>query len=485
MKRIALFLILAGTLAAQERRLRVLFLTGEMDSYHDWRTGTALMRTILENTGRFEVKVAEQVAGLTAPALAPYDALVLHYNGPRWGEATERAVEDFIRSGKGMIAVHGVSYGVFFGQEFKGRWQASSTGDRGWTAYPDMLGASWKPENIGHGARHVFPVKWVDRGHPVARGMEETFLANDELYHRMDLRPNAHVLATAFSDPKTGGTGRDEPIVWAVPFGAGRVVQITLGHDAASMYQPGFAAAVARSTEWVASGAVTLGAAIAAVPAPRKDAARVLVATGGHGYPAAFYTLFEGYDDIRWTHATTREQAFNAKLADYDVLVLHDLYNDIGETERKNLRAFVESGKGVVSLHHAIVDYTSWPWWWQEVIGGKYFEQPLGEHAKSAYKEGVEFTAYAAKGAKHPVLNGVPPLAVDDEVYLGMWHSPKITVLMETDHPRNDRPVVYIGPNSQARAVYIQLGHSESTFRNPGYRRLVHNAILWGAGRLR
>ena len=56
---------------------------------------------------------------------------------------------------------------------------------------------------------------------------------------------------------------------------------------------------------------------------------------------------------------------------------------------------------------------------------------------------------------------------------------------METDHPQNDRPVVYIGPNPQTRAVYIQLGHSESTFRNPGYRRLVHNAILWGAGRLR
>jgi type 1 glutamine amidotransferase len=208
------------------------------------------------------------------------------------------------------------------------------------------------------------------------------------------------------------------------------------------------------------------------------------VVTGGHGYPAAFYSLFEGYDDIRWSHAVTPQQAFNARLSGYDAVVLHDLYNDLGEAERGHLRAFVESGKGVVSIHHAIVDYTAWPWWWQEVIGGKYFEQPLGDHPKSAYREGVEFTAVPAKGAaRHPVMAGVPPLPVDDEVYKGMWHSPKITVLMETDHPDNDRPVVYTGPDPKARAVYIQLGHSESTMRHPGYRRLVHNAVRWSAGR--
>src|SRR5574341_1217365 len=139
-----------------------------------------------------------------------------------------------------MVAVHGVSYGVFFGMEFRnGRWAASSADDKGWPAYADILGASWKPENIGHAVRHVFPVKWIDRDHPISKGLEATFLANDELYHRMDLRPNAHVLATAFSQEKLGGTGREEPIVWAVSFGAGRVVHIPLGHGTAAMFQPG------------------------------------------------------------------------------------------------------------------------------------------------------------------------------------------------------------------------------------------------------
>jgi type 1 glutamine amidotransferase len=244
------------------------------------------------------------------------------------------------------------------------------------------------------------------------------------------------------------------------------------------MYQPGFSAAFARGAEWAATGAV------APQPAPAQTRVRVLVVTGGHSYPASFYTLFEGYDDLRWSHAATPQQAFNAKLANYAVLVLHDLYNDLGETERKHLKAFVESGKGVVSIHHSVVDYTSWPWWWQEVIGGKYFEKPLDGHPASSYKEDVEFTVTPAKaGAAHPMLRGVGPLPVDDECYRGMWHSPGITALMETDHPLNDRPVVYTGPNPRLRAVYIQLGHSESTFRHPGYRRLVHNAVRWAAGR--
>jgi uncharacterized protein len=119
-----------------------------------------------------------------------------------------------------------------------------------------MMGITWKLENVGHSQRHVFRVKWTRREHPICRGLEATFLANDELYHRMDHKPNVEVIATAYSDPKAGGTGKDEPIIWTVPFGRGRVVHMTLGHDLAAMQQPGFIAAFARGTEWAATAQV-------------------------------------------------------------------------------------------------------------------------------------------------------------------------------------------------------------------------------------
>jgi len=209
------------------------------------------------------------------------------------------------------------------------------------------------------------------------------------------------------------------------------------------------------------------------------------VVTGGHGFPVSFYTLFEGWDDLRWSHAATQEEAFRPGLERrYDVILFHDMYETIGTAEQAALRSYVEAGKGVVSTHHAIVNYTSWLWWYEEVIGGKYFTAALGDHAKSAYKEGVEFEAVPAKGARsHPVMKGIDALPVEDEVYKGMWHSPRIQVLMETGHPLNDRPVVYVGPHPKAKSVYIQLGHGEYTMRHPAYRRLIHNAILWAAGR--
>lgn len=479
MKPAGIALALISPFVVSAAPLRALILTGASDvQYHDWRVSTPFLRDLLARTGRFEVKVVEQVSGITAATLAPFDVLVLNYLGPRWGVETEHAVEEFVRGGKGILSFHGVSYGPLYGMVFDpatARWNAGPDG--GWPAYAGLIGARWDPAKIGHGARHVFPVKWIDRDHPISRGLDASFLANDELYHRLDLLPGTRVLAAAYSDPATGGTGKEEPIVWAAAFGRGRTVHITLGHDLSAMSQPGFQAAFARGAEWAATVDVQPGAG------PEKRRVRVLTVTGGHPYPVAFYTLFEGYDDIVWTHATSPREAFSAGLAkDFDVVVLHDMHEDLAPEEREHLRAFIEAGKGVVSLHHSIVDYTAWPWWWQEVTGGQYFVNAQPGHPASSYKEGVEMVVYPAAGAAgHPVLNGVGPLVVTDEAYRGMWHSPKIQVLMETSHPLNDGPVVYVGPQPKARVVYIQLGHSESTMRYPGYRRLVHNAILWGA----
>jgi len=472
-----------------EGRLKALILTGESDTlYHDWRISTPFLRNLLERSGPFEVKVQEQMPGTGAAALVPFDVLILNYNGPRWGVETEKAVEDFVRGGKGMISFHGVTYGPMYGMVFDRnteKWSLPAAGGGGWAAYPSLIGARWDPEKLGHGIRHVFPVKWLDPQHPINRGMPATFLANDELYHRLELLPNTTVLATAYSEPETGGTGNDEPMVWTARFGSGRTVHLTLGHDLSAISQPGFEAAFARGAEWAATGQVTLPPEVA-VSSVSKSPVRVLAVTGGHGYPTSFYTLFEGYDDIAWSHAVSQKDAFTQDLTRrFDVIVLHDMAEDLETSARESLRGFVEAGKGVVSIHHSIVDYTAWPWWYENVIGGKFFTKELPGHAASAYREGVELVVNPTKaGASHPVTRNVGPLVVDDEAYRGMWHSPEINVLMETSNPLNDKPMVYVGPDPKARVIYIQLGHSDSTMRYPGYRKLVRNAILWSAGRL-
>jgi uncharacterized protein len=247
--------------AGSGQKIRVLILTGQSDWSHPWEGTAPFLQGLLTNTGRFDVKLEEEVRGISAATLANYDVLVDYYYGPRWGDTTEHAVEEFVRSGKGMVAIHGVLYGPFFGQAGGTPTEPRRLEGEPWAAFEDMVGMTWKIENIGHARRHVFAVQWVDQDNPISRGLPPTFMANDELYHKIDLKPTAHVLATAYDDPNVPvGTGKVEPAVWTVAYGQGRVMVTVLGHDLLAMTQPGFMDLLARGTEWAATGSVAPGA---------------------------------------------------------------------------------------------------------------------------------------------------------------------------------------------------------------------------------
>ena len=463
--------------------LNVLIFSGRNN--HDWRTTTPFIKKLLLETGRFDVRVNEEPAGTTAKTLEAYDVLVLDYNGQRWGEVTEKAVEEFVKSGKGLVVVHGASY-AFSGLQVLGDSHIQ-TGifEPPWTEYIKMIGGTWseKSPKTGHGERHSFKVRFINREHPITDGMKESFIATDELYHNIRMQHNIEILATAYDDPKMKGTGKDEPILWTVKYGNGRVFHTALGHDLAAMSESGFIATFVRGCEWAASGSVTIPAGFL-LHSRKPNSLRVLVVTGGHDYDTEFYSLFMGFEDIIWFHETSNNAAFKTDIRlKYDVLVLYDFSKEIGENERKNLRNFVESGKGIVILHHAIADYNSWKWWYKEVVGGKYLLEPdLGMPA-STYKHDEELFVHPV--VDHPIISGIGRMHIMDETYKGMWISPDVTVLLETDNPNNDKPIAWVSPYDKSKVIYIQLGHDRHAHLHPDYKKLVRRAIFWSAGRLK
>src|ERR1700719_4582997 len=70
---LALLATATGAMAAD--KIRVLILTGESDYSHPWQPNVPFMRSMLMNSGRFDVKVEEEVRGITAATLANYDLL--------------------------------------------------------------------------------------------------------------------------------------------------------------------------------------------------------------------------------------------------------------------------------------------------------------------------------------------------------------------------------------------------------------------------
>jgi type 1 glutamine amidotransferase len=105
-------------------------------------------------------------------------------------------------------------------------------------------------------------VKLRDAENPIVKGLPDEWLhAKDELYDRLrGPAKDMHILATAYSDPETGGTGRHEPMLMTLTYGKGRVFHTVLGHADYSMKCVGFITTLLRGAEWAATGAVTIPA---------------------------------------------------------------------------------------------------------------------------------------------------------------------------------------------------------------------------------
>ncbi|MFI5457980.1 MAG: ThuA domain-containing protein [Isosphaerales bacterium] len=473
---------LSGRISADDKNLqpagntvRVLILSGQGD--HDWRATTHCLRRLLADTGRFDVRVCESPAGLTARTLADFDVLVDDQGGLAPGSDTEKAIAAFVESGKGLVVTHGAlgSYADMptpDGNKRPARSEPARTVQGYWPAFP-FSGS--------HAPVQFLKVKFARPEHPIVRGMNSEFMTADAHFRGMAVHPAAEVIATAVDDTKSGGN--DEPILLTSVHGKGRVFCSALGHDPAAMLEKEFIATFARGTEWAATGRVTLPADLGP-PRPNADAVRGLLITGGHDHETSFYSLFDGHKDLASMPVASSTTAFQTDLRPkYDVVIMYDFSRDLDATGRKNLRDFVESGKGIVVLHHALLDYQQWPWWYEEVVGGRYRLKPEGNIPASTVKADQQI--FVTPEGQHPITAGIGPFHIVDETYKRMWISPLARPLLSTDNGSSDRSLAWIGPSAKFKVVAIQLGHGHTAFGHPAYRALVHNAILWSAGRIK
>ena len=128
------------------------------------------------------------------------------------------------------------------------------------------------------------------------------------------------------------------------------------------------------------------------------------------------------------------------------------------------------------------LNYQKWPWWYEEVVGGSYRLQREGEHPSSTVKNDQEISVSPDGTAPDPRGDrAVPDRGRSLQADVDFRPGPAAA-----DHrqPDSDRILAWVGPVHDSRVVAIQLGHGPSAFGNPSYRALVHNAILWAAGRI-
>ena len=257
---------------------KVLLLSGQND--HDWRRTTPLIEDILKESGLFEVELSvsppseadPEVWDTWRPEFFRYDVILHNYFGDSWPEPVQRRFLSYLQGGGACLVIHAANHGF-----------------EGWQPYEEMVGLLWRDNTYGerlyfdetgdlirvpvgegpeagHGKVHDWPVTVRHAQHPIMQGVPAVWLhANDELYHgQRGPAQNMDILATAYSSEESGGTGQHEPIIWWVPYGEGKVLTFLPGHLVSDQsentaYQcVGLRTLLQRSTEWLATGSVTL-----------------------------------------------------------------------------------------------------------------------------------------------------------------------------------------------------------------------------------
>ena len=263
---------LLTTCASSEaaEKLKALIIDGQNN--HEWQKTTPLLDQMLQKSGRFVADVAttpqsgEEMKSFR-PRFSDYDVIISNYNGDRWPKETEEAFVEYLKNGGGFVSVHAADNAFATWPEYN-----EAIGLGGWFGRDEKSGpyVYYKKDELvrddspgrcgGHGQQHEFIVRTRNADHPIMKGIPERWLhAQDELYDTLrGPAKNMTILATAYSDPKTGGTDRDEPSLMVLDFGKGRVFHTTMGHADYSMDCVGFITTLLRGAEWAATGEVTI-----------------------------------------------------------------------------------------------------------------------------------------------------------------------------------------------------------------------------------
>jgi type 1 glutamine amidotransferase len=298
---------------AADGPMKALIIDGQ-NNHGAWPKTTMMMKKYLEESGLFQVDVArtrftwqgddllekyplndgiERKAERQprpdpdfAPEFSKYRVVISNFgfNAAPWPAATQKAFEEFVRNGGGFVVVHAADNSFGEWEEFNKMIGLGGWGGRneknGPYVYLNDDGKTIRDTSPGsggsHGAQHEFEIVVRDPDHPITQGLPRNWLhSQDELYDRLR-GPGEHmqILATAYSSPDKGGTGRHEPMAMTIEYGQGRVFHTPLGHADYSMECVGFITLLVRGTEWAATGKVTHSDIPSDFPTPNTSSRR-------------------------------------------------------------------------------------------------------------------------------------------------------------------------------------------------------------------
>jgi putative membrane-bound dehydrogenase-like protein len=217
---IAFGLLCTAALPADEPKpIKILFL-GD-DGHHKPNDRFRQLQPIMEKRG-IDLQYTDKVESLNAKTLANYDGLMIYANTTKITPDQEKALLEYVESGKGFIPVHCASYCFLNSPK-----------------YIDLVGAQFKSHNTG-----TFRTIVAEPDHPIMKGFKP-FESWDETYvHTKHNEKDRTVLEYRMEGDKK------EPWTWVRTQGKGRVFYTAWGHDQRTWGNAGFHNLMERGIRW-------------------------------------------------------------------------------------------------------------------------------------------------------------------------------------------------------------------------------------------
>ena len=266
---------LAFSCCSETRPMNALVVSGQNN--HNWQVSHKVLKLILDNSGMFQTDIVLTPAkggdmnGFN-PEFDKYDVVVLDYNGDRWSAETDSAFLQYVRNGGGVVVYHAADNAFADWDEFNriialGGWEGRNEKHGPYCYWDDGgLVLDETPGNGGsHGQQREYAMHCRNAEHPITKGLPDNWMhGKDEMYDSMRGPANIKdLLYSGKAEKETGGSGKEEPLVFTVDYGKARIFHIMLGHcgptmeDNPAMQCAGFQTLLLRGAEWAATGKVT------------------------------------------------------------------------------------------------------------------------------------------------------------------------------------------------------------------------------------
>jgi len=251
----------------------------------------------------------------------------------------------------------------------------------------------------------------------------------------------------------------------------------------------------------------------------------VFISVKGHPYQRDdFFDIFESMQGVRYTavEQPASQQLMSPEgLADYQALLLYDMPGIDFSTQppslvvpsdsfKQNFMALLQSGKGIVFLHHAVAGWPMWPEY-ADVVGGRFWYiagDKDGQHYEdSGYRHDVAHRV--SKLADHVITANVPDsFDITDELYLFDCFDDDKQPLLSSDYSFDNEHfysaaeavahgkmysrenwartsgthlVGWVKSYKNSPVVFLQMGDGPTSYENKNFRTLLQNALQWVA----